>query len=226
MLKLSNISKSYTQRGIVLNGLELEVIKGETVAVTGPSGSGKTTLLNMIGLLDIPDSGSIVFNNEEITGLGPDLSAGFRKKNVGFVFQEHLLLPHLTIIENIYLPLLVDKSERTELKSIEVYVDELLEKTGIIGIKDKFPNLVSVGEAQRATLVRALVNKPVLLLADEPTGSLDSKNAEDIGNMLLEINNNYKTTIIAVTHSQNLAKRLGRRLQLHNGLLTTLSDKK
>lgn len=225
MLKLTNISKSYPQRGIVLDSLALEVKKGETVAVTGPSGSGKTTLLNMIGLLDIPDSGSISFNNEEITGLSPDQSAGFRKNNVGFIFQEHLLLPYLTIIENIYLPLIANKKESPELKSIEIYVDELLEKTGIIAIKDKFPNQVSGGEAQRATLVRALVNKPALLLADEPTGSLDSKNADDLGNLLLEINRDYETTIIAVTHSLKLAQRLGRSLQLQNGILTAHSDK-
>ena len=225
MLELINIVKSYPQRGIVLDSLALELRKGEAVAITGPSGSGKTTLLNMIGLLDIPDSGSIIFNNEEITGLNPDQSAGFRKKNIGFIFQEHLLLPYLTIIENIYLPLIANKKDILELELIEAYVDELLEKTGIIDIKDKLPNQVSGGEAQRATLVRALVNKPVLLLADEPTGSLDSKNAEVLGNLLLEINRDYETTIMAVTHSHNLANKLGRSLQLQDGTLTSYLDK-
>ncbi len=223
---MSNVSKSYPQRGVVLDKLELELRKGETVAITGPSGSGKTTLLNIIGLLDRPDSGSIKFNNAKITGLNPDQSAGFRKNNFGFVFQEHLLLPHLTIIENIYLPLLMDRKNRQELISVEKYVNELLKKTGISGIENKFPALVSGGEAQRATLVRALVNKPVLLLADEPTGSLDSRNAEDLGNLLLEMNTVYETTIIAVTHSQDLADKLGKKLQLRDGHLTGPSAEK
>ncbi|MQY78052.1 MAG: ATP-binding cassette domain-containing protein [Bacteroidetes bacterium] len=226
MLIVSNVSKSYPQRGVVLDKLELELRKGETVAITGPSGSGKTTLLNIIGLLDRPDSGSIKFNNAKITGLNPDQSAGFRKNNFGFVFQEHLLLPHLTIIENIYLPLLMDRKNRQELISVEKYVNELLKKTGISGIENKFPALVSGGEAQRATLVRALVNKPVLLLADEPTGSLDSRNAEDLGNLLLEMNTVYETTIIAVTHSQDLADKLGKKLQLRDGHLTGPSAEK
>lgn len=220
MLVLSDISKSYPQRGVVLDKLEFELRKGETVAITGPSGSGKTTLLNIIGLLDRPDSGAVTFNDEEITGLKPDQSAGFRRKNFGFVFQEHMLLPHLTIIENIYLPLLMDKKTKQDMIQIEKYVGELLRKTGISGIENKFPATVSGGEAQRATLVRALVNKPGLLLADEPTGALDSRNSEDLGNLLLEMNQDYNTTIIAVTHSSNLADKLGRQLQLYDGRLT------
>jgi len=224
MLKLSNISKSYTQRGVVLDHLELEISIGETLAITGPSGSGKTTLLNIIGLLDRPDSGSITFNNVEISEMNPDQSAEFRRKNVGFVFQEHLLMPHLTILENIYLPLLTEKKSQQELAAVEKYVEDLLQKTGISEISNKFPALVSGGEAQRATLVRALVNKPVLLLADEPTGSLDSKNAEDLSNLLLEMNKEYDTTIIAVTHAQNLAEKLGRKFHLLNGKLIRQED--
>lgn len=222
MLKLKNISKSYPQRGVVLDSLELIIEKGETVAVTGPSGSGKTTLLNMIGLLDKPDSGSIIFSNEEICGLNPDQSAGFRRQNIGFVFQEHLLLPHLTVIENIYLPLLAERKDRRNPDSMEAYIDELLNKMGIAQIKNKFPNQISGGEAQRTTLIRALVNKPTLLLADEPTGSLDNKNAEDLGKLLLEMNNNYDITILAVTHSQQLANMLGKKLQLINGSLSDI----
>ncbi len=223
MLILSKLSKSYPQRGVVLDELEFELKHGETVAITGPSGSGKTTLLNIIGLLDRPDSGSVTFNNAEITGLNPDQSADFRKNNFGFVFQEHLLLPHLTILENIYLPLLMDRKTKQEMDPIEKYVNELLQKTGISGIENKFPAMVSGGEAQRATLVRALVNKPLLLLADEPTGALDSKNSEDLGNLLLEMNEDYDTSIIAVTHSQHLADKLGRKLQLSDGRLTNPS---
>lgn len=222
MLKLKNISKSYPQRGVVLDSLELIIEKGETVAVTGPSGSGKTTLLNMIGLLDKPDSGSIIFSNEEICGLNPDQSAGFRRQNIGFVFQEHLLLPHLTVIENIYLPLLAERKDRRNPDSTEIYIDELLNKMGIAQIKNKFPNQISGGEAQRATLIRALVNKPTLLLADEPTGSLDNKNAEDLGKLLLEMNINYEITVLAVTHSQQLANMLGKKLQLINGSLSDI----
>lgn len=219
MLKLSNISKSYPQRGVVLDNLDLEVNKGETLAITGPSGSGKTTLLNLIGLLDLPDSGSIIYNNNDLADLSADQSAGFRRENVGFVFQDHLLLPHLTILENIFLPLLANPNQKPNLASHNKYVENLMERTGINNIGNKFPAQVSGGEAQRATLIRALVNKPVLLLADEPTGSLDSKNANELGILLLDINSEMDTTIIAVTHSLDLAEKLGRSLRLENGKL-------
>lgn len=219
MLKLNNISKSYTQRGIVLDNLNVEVIKGDTLAVTGPSGSGKTTLLNLIGMLDLPDSGSILYNNIDLQELSANQAAEFRRENVGFVFQDHLLLPHLTILENIYLPLLANPKHQRNLPTQKSYINDLLERTGINGIIDKFPAQISGGEAQRAALIRALVNKPDMLLADEPTGSLDNKNADELGNLLLEINREMETTIIAVTHSLDFAAKLGKSLRLESGKL-------
>lgn len=219
MLKLNNISKSYTQRGIVLDNLSLLVSKGETLAITGPSGSGKTTLLNLIGMLDQPDSGSIIYNSDDLSGLNANQTAEFRRDNIGFVFQDHLLLPHLSILENIYLPLLAYQKHKSEQPIDFEYINDLLKRTGIEGIIDKFPAQISGGEAQRAALIRALVNRPTMILADEPTGSLDSKNADELGNLLLDINRELETTIIAVTHSLDLAKKLGKSLSLENGKL-------
>jgi len=219
MLKLNEISKSFPQRGSVLDELSLEVKKGETLAVTGPSGSGKTTLLNIIGLLDRPDKGSVFFNEKEITGFDHDEAAAFRRNNIGFVFQDHLLLPHLNIIENILLPTLAGVKNEKKTENIDKYIDKLMERTGIIELKNKFPWQVSGGEAQRATLVRALVNKPALLLADEPTGSLDAGNADELAELLLEMNSITGTTVIAVTHSIALAEKMQRTLQLKNGSL-------
>ncbi len=221
MLKLKNLCKSYPGRGIVLDNLDLDVNKGETLAITGPSGSGKTTLLNMIGLLDEPDSGSIFFRGNNICEYKQAEAAAFRRDNVGFVFQDHHLLAHLTISENIFLPLLAGKKTSAEINNTVKQVDGLLAKTGISHIRDKFPWQVSGGEAQRATLVRALVNNPSLLLADEPTGSLDAKNAGELTDLLVRLNKDTGITIIAVTHSSRLADRLGKTLYLEEGSLKT-----
>ncbi len=219
MLKLNNISKSYPQRGIVLDKLSLEVAKGEALAITGPSGSGKTTLLNLIGILDLPDTGSIIYNDDDLSGLNANQTAEFRRDNIGFVFQDHLLLPHLTILENIYLPLLANPKQKSDKSTHNEYINKLLERTGINDIIDKFPAQISGGEAQRAALIRALVNRPAMLLADEPTGSLDGRNADELGNLLLDINRELETTIIAVTHSLDLAEKLGKSLRLESGKL-------
>jgi lipoprotein-releasing system ATP-binding protein len=219
MLELKNISKSFPGRGTVLDKLSLEIKAGETLAIAGPSGSGKTTLLNIIGLLDNPDNGNIHFNNDDISDYGTEEAAAFRRDNIGFVFQEHHLLAHLTISENIFLPLLAGKKSNDEVIETEKRVDYLLKKTGIESIREKFPWQVSGGEAQRATLVRALVNNPSLLLADEPTGSLDARNSDELADLLLELNRDTGITVIAVTHSSKLAGKLGRTLYLEEGSL-------
>lgn len=219
MLSISNISKSFTQRGLVLNNLFLEVKEGESIAIMGPSGSGKTTLLNIIGMLDKPDNGVIKFKGATIASFNDNESADYRKKNIGFVFQEHLLLPHLTVSENIFLPLLASEYSRDEYSLKESRLRELMEKTGISDIKDKYPFQISGGEAQRSAVVRALANNPSILLADEPTGSLDSKNAEILGNLLIEMNREYNVTILLATHSADLAKKMTRILRLEDGKL-------
>jgi ABC-type lipoprotein export system ATPase subunit len=219
MLSLKNISKSFVQRGVVLNNLCLEVTEGETVAIMGPSGSGKTTLMNIIGLLDKPDAGEISFRDVSIASFTEDDSAGYRNRNIGFVFQEHLLLPYLTVSENIFLPLLASKYSSDELLVKEQYITRLIEKTGISELRDKYPFRISGGEAQRVALVRALANNPSILLADEPTGSLDAKNAEILGELLLELNREMGITVILATHSIDLANKMTKLLHLEEGRL-------
>lgn len=219
MLQVKNISKSYHQRGLVLNNLCIDVKEGDSIAITGPSGSGKTTLMNIIGLLDRPDEGDILFKDISILKLNADESAEYRNKNIGFVFQDHLLLPHLTIMENIFLPTLASRYNIKEVSEKDNYIKVLMKKIGISELEDKYPFQISGGEAQRVTLVRALVNKPVLLLADEPTGSLDNLNAEVLGNLLLEMNNELGITLIVATHSTSLAAKMTFRLKLDNGIL-------
>lgn len=219
MLILNDISKSFQQRGIVLNKLNLRLDAGETLAITGPSGSGKTTLLNIVGLLDKADSGSIVFNGSKVEDYDAEQSAKYRRNSIGFVFQDHLLLPHLSVLENIYLPLLAGKDTNDNFEESKKYIDNLLISTGIQEIIKRYPHEISGGEAQRATLVRALVNKPSLLLADEPTGSLDSVNSDSLASLLQEINTEYNTAIIAVSHSEKFAKRLSKQLHLVDGKL-------
>jgi lipoprotein-releasing system ATP-binding protein len=219
MLHVNRVSKSFNQRGIVLDELDLTVHEGDSVSISGPSGSGKTTLLNIIGLLDKPDSGEIIFRGMPILKYNSEESAVYRNRNIGFVFQDHLLLPYLTIRENILLPLLASKLPDPEYMQ---KVDEslsMMRKTGISDLADKYPFQISGGEAQRVTLVRALINKPLLLLADEPTGSLDKKNADNLGDLLLRMNMEYGITLILATHSGELAGKMGKQLVLSEGKL-------
>ena len=221
MLNINKVSKSFHQRGIVLNDLSLIVNEGDSVSISGPSGSGKTTLLNIIGLLDKPDSGEVIFKGMSILKYDQEESAAYRNRNIGFVFQDHLLLPYLTVKENILLPLLASKTEETEYRK---KVDEslkIMERTGISDLADKYPYQISGGEAQRATLVRALVNKPSILLADEPTGSLDKKNAGNLGDLLIRMNMDYGITLILATHSHDLAEKMKIQYSLSEGKLVS-----
>jgi len=219
MLRVSKVSKSFQQRGVVLDSLDLYVNEGDSVSISGPSGSGKTTLLNIIGLLDQPDSGDVTFKGTSILNFGQKESAAYRNRNIGFVFQDHLLLPYLTVKENILLPLLASKLEDSEYRNKVGHSLSLMEKTGITGLADKYPFQISGGEAQRVTLVRALVNIPVLLLADEPTGSLDKKNSEILGDLLVQMNLDYGLTLILATHSAGLAQKMKTQLILSEGKL-------
>jgi len=219
MLKLKNISKSFQQRENVLNCLDLQVMEGESISIMGPSGSGKTTLLNIIGLLDKPDSGEILFRGKSLLNYNPEESSAYRNRNIGFVFQEHHLLPYLTVYENIILPALAFPHSSEEIDAIEKHISELMERIGIISLSGKYPFQISGGEAQRAAIVRSLVNTPSLLLADEPTGALDSKNGEILGDVLLEMNRETGVALIIATHSQALASKMSRRLMLEDGKL-------
>lgn len=219
MLKLKNISKSFQQRGNVLNCLDLQVMEGESISIMGPSGSGKTTLLNIIGLLDKPDSGELLFREKSLLNYNSEESAAYRNKNIGFVFQEHHLLPYLTVYENIIMPALAFPHSSEDIDAIEKHISELMEKIGIISLSGKYPFQISGGEAQRAAIVRSLVNSPSLLLADEPTGALDSKNGEILGDVLLEMNREIGVALIIATHSQALASKMSRMLMLEDGKL-------
>jgi ABC-type lipoprotein export system ATPase subunit len=175
--------------------------------------------MNIIGLLDKPDTGEILFKEASIANFSEDESAAYRNMNIGFVFQEHLLLPYLTVSDNIFLPLLASRHTQTELSVKEQHIKALMEKTGIADLKGKYPYQISGGEAQRVALVRALANNPSVLLADEPTGSLDARNAENMGNLLLEMNKQFGITIILATHSKDLADKMARVLHLGEGKL-------
>lgn len=219
MLKLSNITKSYlsgTSVRSVLDNLSLELNKGETIAIIGPSGSGKTTLLNIIGTLDKADSGEVIFNGNNLQSMSPDELSAFRNKNVGMVFQLHHLLPQCNVWENVLLPSLPLKLSDG---SPEKKAEELLRQTGMWDMRFRKPNSLSGGECQRTAVVRALINNPELILADEPTGALDHENAVRLIDTLIELNNNYNTSLIVVTHSEDIASRMDKVYRLTDGKL-------
>jgi len=221
ILTLKDITKSYTNSTgkvtrEVLKNLNLSIGEGEMVAVTGPSGSGKTTLLNLAGALDTPDSGEIIFKNFPLGGKTEPELAQFRNHEIGFVFQMHHLMPQLTAIENILLPTLAFKSND---KATE-YAPELMEKLGISDISNQKPGELSGGECQRVAVARALINKPSLILADEPTGSLDEQNARELVSLLKNVNKMFGTAIIMVTHANALAQDMEKVYSLKNGTLT------
>jgi lipoprotein-releasing system ATP-binding protein len=223
LLKLDNISKGFGDRSSatfrpVLDGLSLEVEEGERVAILGPSGSGKSTLLNLIGGLDHPDAGTLHFGGEEISGYNAAQMERFRNRSIGFVFQFHHLLPQCTLLENVMIPTLVEKDKRAREDQL-VRAETLLKRVGIWEIRNQFPGKLSGGECQRAAVVRAMINQPRLLLADEPTGALDRDNVETMADLLLELNSHDGLTLLLVTHSIDLARRMGKIYELRNGRL-------
>jgi len=218
MIQLKNIQKSYQdgegKLNHVLRGVSLDIEKGAFVAVKGPSGSGKTTLLSILGTLIQPDAGNYFLDGKDMTAPGIDY-ANMRNKKIGFVFQDHRLLPQYNALENILLPTLAFQSQANR-EEID-YALQLLELTHISGVANQYPNQLSGGESGRAALCRALIMKPLLLLADEPTGQLDAENARNIGSLLSEINKTLQTTIILVTHSNDLASYAQRTFTLNKG---------
>ena len=188
------------------------------MAILGPSGSGKSTLLNIIGALDKPDQGSVLFNGVDIVNQNEKELALFRNKEIGFIFQSHHLLPQCTVLENVLIPTLTVKDSKLR-KESKVRAMELIEEVGLWDQKEKFPGTLSGGECQRVAVVRALINKPRLLLADEPTGSLDRDNAKNISELLLKLNNEFKTALIVVTHSEEIGRMIGDTYKLVDGKL-------
>lgn len=220
LLTLKNISKSYGNPGSgnfqqVLDDISFEVSEGDSIAIIGPSGSGKTTLLNLIGTLDQPDEGTIFYKGRDITGLSRQEIEKFRNKEIGFIFQMHHLLPQCTLLENVLLPTLPDKND----KDAHLRAEKLIKRIGLWEHKDKKPQLLSGGECQRTAVVRAMINNPGLLLADEPTGALDHENALKLIELLLELNKEDKLTLIMVTHSRELAEKMKKVYGLRDGKL-------
>lgn len=213
IIQVENIKKSYEDGRIhALNGVDLNIAEGEFVSIIGPSGSGKSTLLNMLGGLDKPDSGSIIINNEDITKT-KDLS-NFRAKTLGFIFQLHNLIPNMSALENVEIPMYGQKIKSKEMTK------RALELLDIMGIKEKAhrkPSELSGGERQRVAIARSLANNPSIILADEPTGSLDSKNGDLILEHLKKLHNEKKVTLIVVTHDMRVAEMADRIVKVLDG---------
>lgn len=216
MIELKLIDKSYGNQKI-LDKISLNIKKGEFISIVGPSGAGKTTLLNIIGTIedfDKSEKSKFLINSQDITKLNDKDLSKFRNDNIGFVFQFHQLLPELTVEENILLPTMIKGDEKD---SSDKYFIELISILGIDGILNKYPNSISGGERQRAAVARAMINKPSILLADEPTGNLDSKNEEEIISLFKKVNKDLGVTIVLVTHNHNFSKLADKCFTLRDG---------
>ncbi len=215
VVELNNITKIYGDNHPVLDRISLGIPEGSSLAITGPSGSGKSTLLNLLGTLDFPTSGEVKINGKATRDFSENELIELRNKHVGFVFQSHLLLPQLTVLENILLPVI--PREKKFQKQAPDRALHLLEVVGLSGKINRFPGELSVGECQRAAVVRSLINNPELLLTDEPTGSLDHDSAEILSEMLMKLRDINRFTLVVVTHSPDLAKRMETTCKLING---------
>lgn len=222
LLDIRNLTKTYRAPDggdavDVLRGVNLQMKAGETLAIVGPSGSGKSTVLNVIGALDKADGGEVVVDGRDVEKLGEEELASYRNTTVGFIFQLHHLLPQCTILENVLVPTLANpKSDRAALRE---RAEKLL---GSVGLKHRIhhrPGELSGGERQRVAVARALINQPKLLLADEPTGALDRVNAARLVDLLVELNREQGVTLVMVTHAPDLARQMGRVLELADGQL-------
>lgn len=215
MLKINNLNKKYlTTDGeiVALDNVNLQVKKGDYVAIVGKSGSGKTTLLNMVGGLDIPDSGSIIFDGRDIVKLSNRKTAILRRQNIGVIYQFYNLIPELNLVENITLPTELDGG-----KIDKAWLKEILDIVGLTGRENAYPNTLSGGQQQRVAIARALFNKPMLILADEPTGNLDSENSAEILRLLKKMNEEHGITILVVTHSDAVADEAKRVIKMSDG---------
>ena len=219
VLKCDNVSKSYKDGQLnvnVLNQLRLEVLEGQSVSIIGSSGSGKSTLMHILGGLDKPTSGSVVLMGQDLSQLGQKQLGLLRNQYLGFVYQFHHLLPEFSALENVMMPLLIGKMKKAEAEQRAV---EILEKAGLKKRIQHRPSELSGGERQRAAIARALVTRPKCLLADEPTGNLDRKNAQNVLDMMLDLKSELNTSLIVVTHDDELAGRFDRVMLMHDGRL-------
>jgi lipoprotein-releasing system ATP-binding protein len=222
IIQLKNISKKYTNSlghvsRLVLNDLNLEVEKGEKIAIMGPSGSGKTSLLNLIASFDYPDEGEIIVKNQFLSKMKNEEILRYRNKSVGFIFQFHHLLPQCSLFENVLIPTLADKKNNRD--SYVKKAESLLSFMGVWEQRNNKPSELSGGECQRAAVARALINNPEILLADEPTGSLDEKNANMLIDLLVEINKKEKISLVIATHSMEIASKMDKIYKIKDGKL-------
>ena len=217
LLEIKSISKIYGKGNNAVHALKdvsFSVYKGEYIAIVGESGSGKSTLLNIIGALDIPSGGKVIINNKDLFSMTDSELTIFRRRNIGFIFQGFNLIPELTVEQNIIFPVLLDYK-----KPDRKYLEELLNILGLQERKNHLPSGLSGGQQQRVAIGRALITRPSLILADEPTGNLDSKNSSEVISLLKESSQKYEQTIIMITHSRSIAQAADRVLRVSDGIL-------
>jgi lipoprotein-releasing system ATP-binding protein len=228
LLQLSGVSKEFVPAAgaaplKILSNLDLTVAPGESLAIVGPSGSGKSTLLNLIGSLDRPTTGKVLLGGQDLTSLDEKQLAKVRNQRIGFIFQGHHLLPQCSVLENVLVPTLADGAAGANDNALQ-RAKSLLQRVGLGERLNHRPAQLSGGERQRTAVVRALINQPQLLLADEPTGALDQASAANLADLLVELNREEKVALVVVTHSPTLAARMSRALELRGGRLEPKTD--
>ena len=215
MIKVQGINKSFGSLQVLKN-VDLTISKGEIVSIVGPSGAGKTTLLQIMGTLDKPDSGKVIFEGNDVTKYNDRKLSDFRNKNIGFVFQFHQLLPEFTALENTMIPALIGKKDRTQATK---EAKEILELMGLADRKHHKPAELSGGEKQRGAVARALINNPMIVFADEPSGSLDTENKDELHALFFKLRNELNQTFVIVTHDTQLAKLTDRTISMKDGII-------
>lgn len=222
MIEIRNITKNYDSLQ-VLKGIDLDIVPGEVVSIVGPSGAGKTTLLQIIGSLDRPNSGSVKYDNTSIFSLKDTQLARFRNENIGFVFQFHQLLPEFSLLENVAMPALIGGANRNDAFN---RARKLIEYLGLKDRESHRPAQLSGGERQRAAVARALINNPKVVLADEPSGSLDSKNRQELHKLFFDLRRDMNQTFVIVTHDESLAADCDRIIKMRDGQITEIISNK